>query len=101
MKVAFVSVVPSPYQRDLFRALAARTEAELSVFYLEAAAPDSPWPQKPLAPYEEILRGTWLPLGSARCHVNWPLPKVRWKKIQPRYSQQIRSKPERNGKQEQ
>ena len=77
MKVAFVSVVPSPYQRDLFRALAARTEVELSVFYLEAAAPDSPWPQKPLAPYEEILRGTWLPLGSARCHVNWPLPKVR------------------------
>ena len=77
MRVAFVSVVPSPYQRDFFRALAARAEVELSVFYLEAAAPDSPWPQKPLAPYEEILRGTWLPLGAARCHVNWPLPRLR------------------------
>ena len=77
MKVAFVSVVPSPYQRDLFRALAARPEVELSVFYLEAAAPDSPWPEKALAPYESILRGTWLPLGAARCHVNWPLPKLR------------------------
>lgn len=77
MKVAFVSVVPSPYQRDLFRALAARPEVELSVFYLEAAAPDSPWPEKALAPFEQILRGTWLPLGAARCHVNWPLPKLR------------------------
>ena len=77
MKVAFVSVVPSPYQRDLFRALAERAEVELSVFYLEAAAPDSPWPEKPLADYERILRGTWLPLGAARCHVNWPLPKLR------------------------
>ncbi len=77
MKVAFVSVVPSPYQRDLFRALATRPEVELSVFYLEAAAPDSPWPEKALAPYESILRGMWLPLGAARCHVNWPLPKLR------------------------
>ena len=77
MKVAFVSVVPSPYQRDLFRALAARTEVELSVFYLEAAAPDSPWPEKAPAPYESILRGRWLPLGAARCHVNWPLPSLR------------------------
>ena len=77
MKVAFVSVVPSPYQRDLFRALAERAEVELSVFYLEAAAPDSPWPEKAPAPYERILRGTWLPLGAARCHVNWPLPALR------------------------
>ncbi len=77
MKAAFVSVVPSPYQRDLFRALAAREEVELSVFYLEAAAPDSPWPEKPLAAFEQILRGSWLPIGKARCHVNWPLPDLR------------------------
>ena len=77
MKVAFVSVVPSPYQRDLFRALAQRPEVDLSVFYLEAAAPESPWPQKPLADYERILRGFWFHLGSGRCHVNWPLPDLR------------------------
>ncbi|EDY18357.1 glycosyl transferase group 1 [Chthoniobacter flavus Ellin428] len=76
MKAAFVSVVPSPYQRDLFRALAQRPEVDLSVFYLEAAAPDSPWPEKTLEPYEKIMRGFWLPVGSARCHVNWPLPKL-------------------------
>jgi glycosyltransferase involved in cell wall biosynthesis len=72
--VAFLSVVPSPYQRDLFRALAARTEISLRVFYLEASAPDSPWPEKPLEDYEQILPGFWLPLGSARLHVNWRLP---------------------------
>ncbi len=76
MRVAFVSVVPSPYQRDLFHALAERAEVELSVFYLEAAAPDSPWPQRTLAPWEQILRGLWMPLGAARCHVNWPLPRL-------------------------
>ena len=77
MRVTFFSVVPSPYQRDLFAALAARSEVELSVYYLEAAAPDSPWPEKPLASYESILPGRWFALGTARCHVNWPLPDLR------------------------
>jgi glycosyltransferase involved in cell wall biosynthesis len=72
--VAFVSVVPSPYQRDLFRALAARSEIDLRVFYLEASAPDSPWPETPLAPYETVLPGFWFPVGKARCHWNWGLP---------------------------
>src|SRR5450432_564141 len=75
-EVAFISVVPSPYQRDLFRALAQRSDVNLKVFYLEAAAPDSPWPEKPLASYETILPGFWFPIGSARCHANW-LPDLR------------------------
>jgi glycosyltransferase involved in cell wall biosynthesis len=76
MRVAFFSVVPSPYQRDLFQALALRPEIDLHVFYLEAAAPDSPWPPRPLAAYETILRGFWFPIGGARCHVNWRLPNL-------------------------
>ena len=76
LDVAFISVVPSPYQRDLFRALAAHPGVRLRVFYLEAASPDSPWPEKPPAPYEEILRGFWFALGTARTHVNWPLPSL-------------------------
>ncbi len=74
--VGIVTVVPSPYQRDLFAALAAREEIDLCVRYMEAAAPDSPWPEKPLASYEKILPGFWFPLGSARCHVNWGLRDV-------------------------
>lgn len=75
MKVAIVSVLPSPYQRDLFAALAARPEIDLSVFYMERAAPDSPWPQKPLASYERYMPGFWFGLGKARIHMNLGLPK--------------------------
>jgi len=75
-RVLFVAVVPSPYQRDLFRALAAREEVSLSICYLEAAAPDSPWPQERLESYERILPGFWLPLLGARWHMNWKLPEL-------------------------
>jgi len=74
LRVAFISVVPSPYQRDLFRALARHPEIALKVFYMETASPDSPWPEKPLEAHEQILPGFWRPLGSARLHVNWDLP---------------------------
>jgi hypothetical protein len=39
--VLFITVVPSPYQRDLFRELAKREEMALLVWYLEATSPDS------------------------------------------------------------
>ncbi len=74
IRAAFISVVPSPYQRDLFAALAERGDVALRVFYMERAAPDSPWPEKPPAPYESYLPGFWFPLGAARVHVNARLP---------------------------
>lgn len=74
--VTFITIVPSPYQRDLFRALATRPEIELKVYYIEATSPDSPWPEAPLRPYETILPGFWMPLGRARWHFNWRLPDV-------------------------
>jgi glycosyltransferase involved in cell wall biosynthesis len=73
-QVAFVTIVPSPYQRDLFGALAAREDIDLSVYYLESAAPDSPWPEKELRSFERILPGFWVPFGSLRAHVNWQIP---------------------------
>ena len=76
-RVAFVSVAPSPYQRDLFHALAQRSEVELGVFYLEAGVPEAAWPQRQPEAYEKILRGFWFRAGSGRCHVNWPLPRLR------------------------
>ncbi len=76
LRIAFVSVVPSPYQRDLFAALAARPELDLRVMYMEKSAPDSPWPEKPLAEYESHLPGFWFSLGHARVHVNWRLPRA-------------------------
>lgn len=75
LHISFLSVVPSPYQRDVFGALAARDRFPLRVSYLEKAAPDSPWPQKPLSPWETVLPGFTLGRGRWRSHFNWRLPK--------------------------
>jgi glycosyltransferase involved in cell wall biosynthesis len=75
-KALFITIVPSPYQRDLFEALAARDDVDLSVCYMEAASPDSPWPVKSLRPFERIMPGLWVPIGGARGHLNWGLPDL-------------------------
>jgi glycosyltransferase involved in cell wall biosynthesis len=75
-RVTFVTIVPSPYQRDLFAALAARRDVDLSVYYMEAASPDSPWPEAPLRPFERILPGFWVPFGAVRFHFNWSPPEL-------------------------
>ncbi|WP_263810424.1 glycosyltransferase family 4 protein [Salinibacter pepae] len=72
-----LSVVPSPYQRDLFAALAARPEVDLEVYYQEDAVPESPWPAYELAPYESVLSGFWLGSGPRRLYINWNLPNFR------------------------
>jgi len=68
--------VPSPYQRDLFYELSQCPNIDLQVYYLEPASPDSPWPRKPLQPYERVLQGTHLVWGTSRFHFNWHLPKL-------------------------
>jgi glycosyltransferase involved in cell wall biosynthesis len=75
-KAVFITIVPSPYQRDLFGALSAREDIELSVYYMEARSPDSPWPEMPVRSFERIMPGGWAPFGGARVHVNWSLPDV-------------------------
>ncbi len=74
IRVAFVSVLPSPYQRDLFAALAVRDDVQPRVFYMEKSAPDSPWPERPLAAHESYIPGFYFRLAHARVHVNWRLP---------------------------
>jgi len=75
-RVLFVTIVPSPYQRDLFCELAKCQEVALSVWYLEAASPDSPWPKTQLETYERVLPGFWIPVFGTRWHINWALPDV-------------------------
>jgi poly(glycerol-phosphate) alpha-glucosyltransferase len=76
-EVGVISVVPSPYQRDIFRAMAASPEISLKVYYLEAAAPDSPWPEEPLQPYEMILHGRYVSVAGNRFHVVTEHPNLR------------------------
>lgn len=77
LKTTIISVVPSPYQRDLFGALHARDEVDLRVFYLEDAAPDSPWGKAELESWEAVLPGFCFGKGRIRSHVNWRLPILR------------------------
>ncbi len=81
LDLAIVSVVPSPYQRDLFRAIAAHPSLQLHVYYLERAAPDSPWPEKPLEPYETVLPGFWFSVANARFHCVLRHPVLKRHKI--------------------
>jgi glycosyltransferase involved in cell wall biosynthesis len=76
LNVVFYSIVPSPYQRDLFYALSQQPEINLQVYYLEAGCADSPWSQKSLQPYEKVLPGFFLAWGLSRFHINWHLPNL-------------------------
>ena len=60
----------------MFRAIAAREEIDLQVYYLEDAAPDSPWEKTPLEAWEHILPGVCIGKGRIRSHVNWKLPTL-------------------------
>ncbi|MBD1849836.1 glycosyltransferase family 4 protein [Cyanobacteria bacterium FACHB-502] len=77
LKVVFYSIIPSPYQRDLFHALSQRPEINLQVYYLEAEVADSPWSRKALQAYEKVLPGFFLSWGASRFHFNWHLPNSR------------------------
>lgn len=66
MKLLFLTVIPSPYQRQLFSALAETGEVDLSVFYFTAGAHDREWKRPDLMPFETILDGrTVMKLGPS------------------------------------
>ncbi len=74
ISVTFYSILPSPYQRDLFFEISRCPEINLTVYYLEPACADSPWPEKPLQSYEHILPGFHLSWGLSRFHFNYHFP---------------------------
>ena len=73
-RIVFASVTPSPYQRDVFAALARRARLGLRVHYFERTPPDSPWPQTPLASWESVLPGFVINWRGGRSHCNRGLP---------------------------
>ena len=69
-KITFLTVIPSPYQRQLFHRMAQSASFGIQVFYYAARAGDRHWDAAELDDYETILPGTTLqPLGGA-AHVN-------------------------------
>lgn len=73
----FVSVVPSPYQRDVFQTIAQRGRVPLRVYYMESTSPDNPWVPPALESWECILPGHTFRRGVRCAHLNWGLPALR------------------------
>lgn len=76
LRLIFYSIVPSPYQRDLFYELSCCPDVDLKVLYLEPSHPDNPWPEKPLQSYEQVLSGGYLRWGASRFHYSWHWPHL-------------------------
>jgi glycosyltransferase involved in cell wall biosynthesis len=69
-RVLFLTVMPSPYQRELFHALHLDGRMEIRVLYCCGKASDRNWAMPSLCPYEEILAGTTLSLVGPSAHFN-------------------------------
>jgi glycosyltransferase involved in cell wall biosynthesis len=73
LRVTFLTVMPSPYMRDLFEAFNNDPRFRLRVKYLEGdavAAPGTYWKERPLPEYATVLSGRWYRFWGARVHVN-------------------------------
>ena len=70
LRVTFLTVMPTPYMQDLFAAM--RTDGRLvpRVLYMEMAAPDTHWGDRPLPDGETVLPGRWVNVLGGRVHLN-------------------------------
>jgi glycosyltransferase involved in cell wall biosynthesis len=69
-RVTFLTIMPSPYSRDLFAAIRADGRVQLEVLYMEMSAPDTRWGEVPLRDHERVLPGGWRNVGGGRVHWN-------------------------------
>lgn len=70
MTICFLTVMPSPYMQDFFRALDADDELTIRVLYQEMSAPDTHWESESLPGYAQVLPGKWYPFWGGRLHRN-------------------------------
>lgn len=69
-KVTFLTVIPSPYQQQLFRRIADSASFQIRVFYCAATAIDRHWHETDLADFETVLPGTTLRRLGGAAHIN-------------------------------
>jgi len=69
-RVVFLTVMPSPYQQQLFKALNVDGQLELRVLYCAHDVEDRHWRRAPLASYEEVLPGTGIPWVDRGARIN-------------------------------
>ncbi len=69
-RVLFLTVMPSPYQRELFQALHEDGRISIRVLYYTDTAADRNWSVSPLSSYENILPGRTLSWLGPSAHLN-------------------------------
>ena len=69
-RVLFLTVMPSPYQRELFEALDSDGRMGVRVLYHTRTTSDRNWSLGPLSAYEEILPGRTIGWLGPSAHVN-------------------------------
>jgi glycosyltransferase involved in cell wall biosynthesis len=70
MKLLFLTVMPSPYQQQLFAAMAAADGFSVTVRYFTAGALDREWFPPVLAAYEKVMAGSTLSFLGSSAHWN-------------------------------
>jgi glycosyltransferase involved in cell wall biosynthesis len=76
LRVRFLTVMPSPYQRELFKALHLDKRVDIQVWYYTESASDRNWSIAPLSSYEKILRGTTLNWLGSSAHLNYGIARL-------------------------
>src|SRR5262245_28681633 len=69
-RMLFLTVMPSPYQRELFHALHSDGRIDIQVLYFAGGASDRDWSSQSLRPYERILPGTTINALGPSAHFN-------------------------------
>ncbi len=75
-RVLFLTVMPSPYQRELFQALQSDGRISIRVLYYTTTAADRNWSLGPLSACEEVLRGRTIGWLGPSAHVNRGIAEV-------------------------
>jgi glycosyltransferase involved in cell wall biosynthesis len=75
-RVLFLTVMPSPYQRQLFEALHSDGRMKIRVLYYARSAVDRNWPVGALSAYEEILPGRTISWLGPSAHLNQGIVEI-------------------------
>ncbi len=75
-RVLFLTVMPSPYQRELFQALRSDGRISIRVLYYTDTAPDRNWMIGSLSAFERILPGRTIGWLGPSAHVNRGIAEV-------------------------
>lgn len=76
-KVVILTIAPSPYQRDLFKALSKEKDIAIKVYYCEGDIPDHPWERDEFETFEHILPNFRIQLGNFNFIWNFSIPDLK------------------------